>query len=304
MRILRYVSDIHLELRKTIYHPKLASYWNFKKSKNDKYYLALLGDIGNPFFNQKNLNDFLSNVAPHYENILYVPGNHEYYNSLSDNQRSCEEHIIELQNMCKKYPNVQLLNNQSIIIDDIQFIGSTLWSQIFPENKLYIESVINDYNLILDNEKNKITTELTNRWNMESIKFIETELNLNSDKKKIILTHHAPLFSSVLLNQYTANPKYITSQNNQAFHNDLMHLFQTKPNNISAWLYGHTHWASVFKLNDTIIATNQLGYSREEHDINFNEYAFIDLDKLSVINPNKLSIRNDSKCTQEEFNEL
>ena len=30
VRILRYVSDLHLELRNTIIHPKLIPIWNFK----------------------------------------------------------------------------------------------------------------------------------------------------------------------------------------------------------------------------------------------------------------------------------
>lgn len=49
--ILRYVSNIHLELRTNIYHPKLIPLWDFRTKVNDKYYLALLGDIGNPYNN-------------------------------------------------------------------------------------------------------------------------------------------------------------------------------------------------------------------------------------------------------------
>lgn len=49
MNILRYVSNLHLELRPTIIHSKLIPLWKFERMNNDEYYLALLGDIGNPF---------------------------------------------------------------------------------------------------------------------------------------------------------------------------------------------------------------------------------------------------------------
>src|SRR5690606_14563219 len=93
-------------------------------------------------------------------------------------------------------------------------------------------------------------------------------------KKVIILTHHAPLFSDVKKQQYTASPQYVLSKNNFAFHNKLNSLIK-KP--IVAWIYGHTHYASKFILNDAIIATNQLGYKDESSYINYDPHNNINL---------------------------
>ena len=62
------MSDIHLELRNNI--PTI-------KPIDDNSYLALCGDIGNPFLPQ--YNKFLGIHSKLFVHILIVSGNHEYY---------------------------------------------------------------------------------------------------------------------------------------------------------------------------------------------------------------------------------
>jgi len=266
MKILKYVSDLHLELRPCVEHVKLNPLYNVKKSNNLNY-LALLGDIGNPY--QDNLNLFLEKVSPCYEKIFYLPGNHEYYNLTTN--KSKYNFDDELKLLCSKYPNIIYMNNNIYEVDDIKFIGSTLWTNINDTDVDYISKSINDYYKILDDNLNTITVNHTNQWNKESIDFIQKELD--TDKKCILLTHHAPLLNKQ--GQYTAHPKYMNGKNNPAFHNDLSYLIKDP---IKVWLFGHTHYTNTFKFNDVIVGTNQLGYKHEE--LNFNPYAFIDLNKI------------------------
>ena len=88
--LLNVVSDIHLEkytFLNTI--KKLESFLNHsaerhKQTTNSTRILALCGDIGNLHYKiMKNSNiqyDFFKNISPLYNHILYIPGNHEYYN--------------------------------------------------------------------------------------------------------------------------------------------------------------------------------------------------------------------------------
>nr|AEX62620.1 putative metallo-dependent phosphatase [Moumouvirus Monve] len=89
MRILKYASDLHLEHLDNIYKPKIIELWNFNTSEKDEYFLALVGDIGNPF--QKNLELFLENVSSKYSLVFYIPGNHEYYNLDKNKQYDIEK---------------------------------------------------------------------------------------------------------------------------------------------------------------------------------------------------------------------
>jgi predicted phosphodiesterase len=275
-RILRYVSDLHLELRETIDHSKLIPLWKFKSNDLDKNYLALLGDIGNPY--QENLLKFLKKITGKFTEIFYVPGNHEYYNLDPAIRRTKQDYDTELEKICGGFSNVILMRNRSWDLNNIKIIGSTLWSHIDDDR---IQNSIRDYRLILNSESDPITIADTNRWNTEATEFIRGEISKNETLPCIILTHHAPLYSNVELNQFTADIKYLHGENNQAFHNDLAWLLK-KP--VVAWLYGHTHYTSKFKINNVIVATNQLGYLHEEADGKFNSWAYLDLDDIALTN--------------------
>lgn len=284
MNILRYVSDLHLELKPTIYHSKLVPLWNFDKKQNDKYYLALLGDIGNPF--KESLKNFLSIVSEKYEQVFYIPGNHEYYNLDINSQKTKTQFHDELLTICSKFPNIKLMNNKTYDLNGIKLICSTLWSHVTDNNSHYISKIMNDYHLIKKNGDNDklipITTQDTNKWNYKSIEFIKKEIE-SSDKPCIVLSHHAPLFSDPINNNYTADPLFLNGNNNQAFHNNLKDLLKYP---IVAWLYGHTHYVSRFKINNVVVATNQLGYSKEPYTIKFDPNTHIDLDEIKINNPN------------------
>lgn len=282
-RILRYVSDLHLELRGNELPNKLKYLWDFNTSNNTKYYLALVGDIGNTIHN--GLDMLFNKISPKYEHIYYIPGNHEYYdlsgicNFPNSNGRSLDLIKSELRDLHAKYPNISLLDNSVEYIEGIKIIGSTLWSHVPDEYVDNISIALNDYHLIKKTDHTgklvNITIDDTNKWNKECIEFLKREIDTSD--KCIVLTHHAPLFSDDDTNQYTADPKYLESDNNSAFHNNLGHMIK-RP--IYAWIYGHTHYASKFKFNNVIVATNQLGYNFEESIINFNENASINLDKI------------------------
>lgn len=278
MRILRYVSDLHLEMLKTIEIPKIISLWNTKMDKNDENYLALVGDIGNPF--QSNLHIFFEKISLKYDKIFYVPGNHEYYNINKSNSHSIEEFQKKLSELCQQFDNIILMDNTSFDLDDINIIGSTLWSHVPDIKSNEIMSAINDYHYIKKyNDKNElisITTRDTNEWNTVAVEYITKQIQL-STKPCIVLTHHAPLFNDVNKGFYLANDKYTNSPYSVAFHNDLKQIMN-KP--IILWIYGHTHHTSSFIYNNIIIATNQLGYTHEL--TKFNSIAYYDLDKIII----------------------
>ena len=67
-RILRYVSDLHLEFRKNI--DECPKFYNYPQSPNTENYLALLGDIS------MYLMDLFHQISPQYahKNFLYSRG--------------------------------------------------------------------------------------------------------------------------------------------------------------------------------------------------------------------------------------
>lgn len=276
MKILRYVSDLHLEFRYDFFGDRrLRSIWEFDIDPSDTYYLALLGDIGNPY--DETLGKFISLVSKVYKNIFYVPGNHEYYN-LTKEKKSYIDCKNKLSELSIKYPNLIIMDNNVFCIDGLKIIGSTLWSHISPENHFHISKNLNDYHLIYDENLEKISIETTNLWNRQALDFIKSQI-CDSDLPCIILTHHCPLLPNPMKDCWTASPRYLNGKYNQAFHNDLSYLMNYP---IIVWLYGHTHWTSNFDFNSVKIATNQLGYKTEESEYYFNQNAAINLDRITI----------------------
>jgi predicted phosphohydrolase len=271
-RILTYVSDIHLEMMPNINLPIIKQLWNFNRDNNTIYYLALVGDISN--YNDHKLEELFTRLSPAYKQIFYVPGNHEYYNLHKETPKPVNYIKNSIQNLCNKFANIKLLDNDICDLDEFIVIGSTLWSHIPESHKILLQNNVNDYNLIWLDENTKLDIETTNKWNKESVEFIESTIKLTK-KDIIVLTHHAPLFSDYTTAKYTADPIYINGTNNYAFHNDLKSIINHP---IKLWIYGHTHYASKFNYNGVIIATNQLGYASEQEYINFDPTASIDLD--------------------------
>jgi hypothetical protein len=131
----------------------------------------------------------------------------------------------------------------------------------------YIKHNINDYRRITSHDTYNLTVDDTNKFNDEAINFIKNNI-VDDSKKYIVLTHHAPLFSSSKDNYYTADKMYYNGPNNEAFHNDLRDIIKSP---IVLWCYGHTHYVSKFLFNGVTVWTNQYGYAHEKIMFNPND---------------------------------
>eukprot|EP01133_Synstelium_polycarpum_P007698 gene7698-9013_t len=265
---------------------KVTAIHNFEAKPNTRYFLALTGDIGST--GTPALQSFLTTVSAKYEQVFFVSGNHEYYCPGRIGRKSMTQIDNELDALTKTLPNVHYLNNATFQIDDdLTVIGSTLWSHVPDEDVSYIQRCINDYHLILkegtttDSNGNKelvrITAEDSNRLHFRNVAYLEQQIALvrqQQNKRAIVLTHHAPLFSDAKKNHHVSHPRYIDGQNNVAFNSDQSALMGPP---VHAWIYGHTHWCSMFKHKGTLVATNQVGYVFEQ-GVEFNPNQEIDLD--------------------------
>jgi predicted phosphodiesterase len=233
MFTIQYMSDLHIELLKTI--PTVI------KSAD---YLALCGDIGNPY--QQSYTFFLKNVSLQFKLVFVIAGNHEYYNNDIYNTN------IKIKEICNNFPNVIFLNNTEYILkqgeESIRILGTTLWSNVTP-NAFYM---MNDSRKIKYSE-NKLTQNNVIDMHSESLKFIKD--HLNDDTSTLILSHHA--FSHKMNGLLEGND--IES----AFSSDLEYLFR---GNLVGVISGHTHQSMKIKINGIPCVENAYGYTPFERN--------------------------------------
>lgn len=340
---LKIVSDIHLEFYPSYRKiKKLIPLFNRKddpKTSGITRILGLLGDIGNPY--RESYRGFLMDVSKYYDYVLIIAGNHEYYNlkDISITTSTGETHTktreyhtyndvkekikLIVNEINTEYQKLKIesrlvfLDNDTITINNIKFLGTTLWSNV-RKNKKAISEALNDYHLIAkDKDGEMVDIDDTNEWNSEAVAWLTKELgnetkehaipykpemessgavldpNCYSEKKELVTKtdtlipanlQMAPIVvlthHAPLYNQkgkLTVAKEYTDSIIEDAFHNDLSHLIKSP---IILWGYGHTHFVNQFKHNDVLLVTNQIGYEEEWKKVNFSPNLEIELNKL------------------------
>lgn len=252
MRI-QFCSDLHLEF------PENATYLRENPIQPIADILIIAGDLV-PFSQLPEHHQQIEEICKPFEQVFWLPGNHEYYYAdMLQKSGSFTEVVL---------PNLTLLNNQSITVENTELIFSTLWTHISPEKSFAIQSRLSDFFLIKKNN-HSITVDDYNHLHQTSLKFIKDALENSQDKKQVVITHHCPTFQ-----QYPE--QYKKSPINEAFAVELEKIVaEFQP---FAWLYGHTHINTPeFQLGKTRLTTNQLGYVRRAEHRSFNHQKFIDI---------------------------
>jgi predicted phosphohydrolase len=248
---IQYASDLHLEFTEN------KDFLKANPIQPTGDVLVLAGDIV-PFAVMERHNDFFKYVSDNFAASYWIPGNHEYYGfNLATKCGVLNEKIRD---------NVFLLNNTSVVYDDVKLIFSTLWSKISPAYEWQIERNMSDFHVI-KNGKFRFSVQRYNELHAESVVFLQNELSAVTNLKKVVATHHVP----TLMN-YPA--QYKGSVLNEAFAVELFDLIETTAP--EAWIYGHSHGNTPdFEIGKTQMLCNQLGYVKYGEHQQFNTNKII-----------------------------
>ena len=233
---IQYCSDLHLEFPE---NKKLLEK-NPIKPVGDT--LILAGDIV-PFAVLDQHLDFFKYLSDNFKTTYWLPGNHEYYHSDAISRSgSFTENILD---------NVHLVNNQVIKKNNTRFIFTTLWTQISKLNEWWIRKGMSDFHVIKFNNK-LLSPDQYNQLHQDCNNFLHSALQNENPGQTIVVTHHVPTL-------YNYPAKYRGNTLNEAFAVELYDLIADS--GISYWIYGHSHANTPqFKIAETIMLTNQLGY--------------------------------------------
>ena len=238
---LAIISDLHLDC----VNPQAALQRIETLNRITADYLVVAGDI----CEMKNAERFLPLIKPNVKKVIVVKGNHEFYHT----HLNCE---ID-------YPNnfVCLKVGQPFVVDDIAFVGDTLWSFVPDERMHYIEYFMNDYDLITDKHGDGITCSDTNALHEHQRKRLYDDVCdyiYVHQKKVVVVTHHSPSFKGV-------SEKFSRHPANCAFHsNELDQYTFATP---TVWIHGHTHDGLDYVQHGIRVVCNPWGYSNERFGV-------------------------------------
>lgn len=205
----------------------------------------------------------LRRLYPKHENLLYVPGNHDFYSDHSSPElkTTFEEQRARMPEIAKAH-GVTLLDDAVKIIDGVRFIGATLWTD-FMMRPPYISfadaqraaAAMNDYRLIKTGRGRShdvLKTRDTIEAHKASRKFIQDELAKPFDGETVVCTHHAPSRQSLMKPDSLSNLDW-------CYASDLDHLM-TGPDAPALWLHGHIHSSRDYVIGGTRVVCNPRGY--------------------------------------------
>lgn len=227
MRIML-LSDLHLE-----FHCDTVEF--VSKLDSDVDVLVLAGDI--------NVHDqiivTLDLFCNKFKNVVYVPGNHEYYHT-------SPKKLKAIRKKChKRNDNLHWLDNEIVTIKGQRFLGGTGWFRDHPTNFPY-ERNMSDFNVIQDFKP----------WVYEEQAKFELLLENNLQVGDVVVTHHLP--SEVCIDDF-----FKGSFLNRFFVCDYSNLIYDR--GPALWMYGHTHFEQDLSVGDTRLVCNPRGYPNERN---------------------------------------
>lgn len=213
--------------------------------------------------------DFLKRCSFQFPHVVYVAGNHEFYHG------KWPVGTQYLRDECAKFSNIYFMENDCKTIDDVTFIGSTLWTDMNRGDPLTLHAVtdmMNDFRIIRNSDLGftKLRPAHVAQAHRRSVEYIRLSVEGKFDEKFVVVGHHAPSRQSIHSNY--ANDHLM----NGAYSSDLSEFILDHPQ-IKLWTHGHTHHKFDYMIGSTRIVCNPRGYAGYEESADLFQTQYIDI---------------------------
>lgn len=247
---IRIFSDLHVE-----FEP-----FKIPPLSDDKDTVCVLaGDIG-VVDKISSLEQLLQQACNMFKNVIYVFGNHEFYHgSIINAHQKLLNHLAHFH-----VYNLHVIENETVVIDDVAFIGATLWTD-FDRNPLACynaEKYMNDYKYIRTGTIdapyiNRLRAEHVSTIHNKSRRYIFESIKEHKQhgRKTVVVTHHG-------VSDLSIATEFRGDSLNSAYVSNLAEeIFNTQPD---VMIHGHVHRAQHYALDNTRIYVNPRGYPGEK----------------------------------------
>ena len=271
--------------------------------------LVLAGDIcvardielmNNNFYSQRVRAErylaFFEQVSKEFPKVVYVMGNHEHYHG------DFAYTYGILKRATAHLDNFHLLEKETLVIDDVTFIGATVWTDMNDSDADTLRSMphmMNDFHGVdnslrmisrqvplYDDGEYNVDRKITGYKTKESparfspqdavddhnkaLDYINHVTAERANEKFVVISHHCPSEQSVH-DKYRADTIM-----NGGFRSNLDDFIAYRPQ-IKLWCHGHTHEEFDYILGETRVVCNPRGYIGHENRADYFQLKYIDV---------------------------
>jgi predicted phosphodiesterase len=213
--------------------------------------------------------EFFERCAKRFPHVIYVMGNHEYYHS------DFATELNELRRKLAHLSNLSVLEREVKVIDDVTFIGGTLWTDMNNQDALtlyHMRTMMNDFRVITNSgvpvhfrtqqgefktRVGKFSPEDAVAEHVKMKQYIQSVVQGNHDTKYVVVGHHAPSRQSI-------HERYAHDSVMNGGYSSNLDEFVLDHQQIKLWTHGHTHHPFDYMIGETRVVCNPRGYIGHE----------------------------------------
>ena len=221
---------------------------------------------------------FFQECSANFSHVIYIVGNHEHYHG------DYAHTVANLRGRLSYLDNLHILDKEFVHINDVTFVGGTLWTDMNKEDPNTLNAIrgmMNDFRCV-ENSNREVTFKAfditpegrqipTFRTRPATfcpedavedhkalMEFIKSVVEADNDNGKfVIVGHHAP---SKLSTKPCYKDDVLLSG---GYSSDLSEFILDHPQ-IKLWAHGHTHDEFDYMIGETRIVCNPRGYDGYE----------------------------------------
>jgi Icc-related predicted phosphoesterase len=208
---------------------------------------------------------FFERCCARFPHVIFIVGNHEHYHG------DFAKTVPHFKDVLGYLPNLHILEKETFVLDDITFIGGTLWTDMNRRDNRTLHDIsrmMNDFRCVDNTNKTEdgrgwpgrfTTTDAANDHDA-MVAFIDQTIAANPAGRYVVVGHHSP-------SRLSTHPKYQHQFiMNGGYSSELDDFIQDRPQ-IKLWTHGHTHEDFDYMIAGCRILCNPRGY------VNYEERA-------------------------------
>jgi len=236
--------------------------------------------------------NFFERCCAQFPHVIYIMGNHEHYNG--DFAKTLEH----VKSMLGRLRNLHILEREMVVINDVYFVGGTLWTDMNREDPLtlyHMTKMMNDFRCVKNSAREvhfKARVPVDKPVGMTDQEWIDSDINGRT--REVFKTREATFCPEDAVAEFKLTVSYLKlmlethrdkkfvmcghhapsgqSTHEQYKHDTIMNGgyssnledFILDQENLVLWTHGHTHHPFDYQVGQCRIVCNPRGYHGHE----------------------------------------